>query len=115
MIERLCKNCGTTFPQYNTLVTICGKCAYNRYTKPKKPINKFGKRAQEYNEWRINVAIPYLNQKFGHKCNRCGRTSNLDVDHIKTRGSRPDLKMELTNLQWLCRSCHIAKTQLGET
>lgn len=110
MIERLCKSCGTTFPQYSTLVTICGRCAYNRYNKPRKAITKYGRRAQEYSEWRITVAIPYLDEKFGHRCSNCGATDGLEVDHILTRGSRPDLKTELSNIQWLCGKCHHLKT-----
>lgn len=106
----MCRNCFRTFPQYNTTVTLCQVCAYNKYKKPGKPISKIGKRTKEYNEWRINVAIPYLDKTYGHKCNNCGATGALDIDHIKPRGSNPQLKMQLNNIQYLCRSCHIKKT-----
>lgn len=43
MIERLCKDCGRAFAQYNTTQTICQKCAYNRYAKPRKAIKRIGK------------------------------------------------------------------------
>lgn len=110
MIERLCKECGKSFPQYNTTVTICQVCAFNRYSKPAKPITRIGKRTKEYNKWRLESAVPYLDNKYGHKCAICGADGKLDVDHIKKRGSHPELKMELTNVRWLCRPCHVKET-----
>lgn len=77
--------------------------------KPKKAIKKKGKHTIEYELWRDNVAIPYLERK-GHKCVKCGATGKLDVDHIKNRGSHYALKMSLTNVQYMCRDCHIRKT-----
>ena len=37
-------------------------------------------------------------------------TQNPDVDHIKNKGSHPELASDLKNLQYLCRGCHRAKT-----
>lgn len=68
-----------------------------------------GKRAKEYDLWRREVAIPYLDKQ-GHVCALCGKDGALDIDHIKKRGSHPELKMELTNLRYLCRDCHIKVT-----
>lgn len=108
MIEKMCKQCSRTFPQYNTAQSLCGVCSFNKYFKDKKqkPITKRGKRQVEYEKWRDTVAIPYLKQQYGYKCDWCGATDQLDVDHIKPRGSRPDLKMELSNVRFLCRKCH---------
>lgn len=110
MIEKLCKNCNKSFPQYNTAVTLCQVCAFNKYNKPNKPITKIGKRTKEYDKWRREVAIPYLDEKFGRLCVYCGATERLDINHIKTRGSRPDLKMEITNIEYACRLCHTKLT-----
>lgn len=90
---------------------VCGKRAYSNYCarhKPRKPITKQGKRYREYEQWKRTIAIPFLDESFGHVCDweGCGATENLDVDHIKTRGSRPDLKMNLTNIRYLCRYHH---------
>ena len=110
MLENLCKNCGRSFPRYNTTVTICQVCAYNKYTKPNKPIAKRGKKSKEYDDWRINVAIPYLDKQYGHRCAICGVDGKLDIDHIQKRGSHPELKMQITNVRYLCRNCHIKET-----
>jgi len=84
--------------------------------KPSKPIqakkrmNPVGKQTRRYTAFRNNVAYPALVERDSERCAMCGKTNiPLDVDHIKKRGSHPELKYELTNLQLLCRSCHNAK------
>lgn len=95
-----CKYCGETthYPF---------QCRLN--PKPRKRIKQKGKNTLKYEKWRDTVAKPYLDS-LGHRCVLCGNTQHLDVDHIKTRGSRADLKMVLTNVQYLCRDCHRMKT-----
>ena len=91
----------------------CGKRAYSEYClqhKKRKPITKYGKEAKRYTEFRKEVAIPYLDRQFGHKCRMCSRTDGLELDHIHSRGSRPELKYQISNLQWLCFDCHRKKT-----
>lgn len=78
--------------------------------KPRKPIKQKGKRSIAYEAWRDHVARPYLDEAFGHRCVDCGATEGLDVAHIKTRGSRADLKMVLSNVQYKCRDCHNAES-----
>lgn len=45
-----------------------------------------------------------------YRCVKCGKAGRLEVDHIRPlrRGGAP---WDLTNLQTLCRACHIAKTR----
>lgn len=78
------------------------------FHKPRKPIKKKGKRTLEYEEWRDNIAKPYLDKKYGHICSKglCNITTGLDVDHIIKRGSHPELKMSLSNVRYLCRPHH---------
>ena len=83
--------------------------------KPRKAIRKKGKATIKYELWRDTVAIPYLNETFGRVCAACGgeRCNNLqlDVDHIQNRGSHSELKMTLSNVQYLGRyPCHYEKT-----
>lgn len=106
MKPRACKSCGG---EWHT--------AFNCPLRPRKGfVNKvklmkpIGRQGLKYNQFRNNVAYPYLVEKYGEQCNSCGRSDlPLDVDHIKKRGSRPDLKYDLNNLQLLCRSCHAKK------
>lgn len=84
--------------------------------KPRKAIKKKGKRTLEYEQWRDEVAIPYLDKTTGRVCQvcfgaRCGNRQ-LDVDHIKNRGSHYKLRMSLHNIQYLGREpCHRLKTE----
>ncbi|MCB1516116.1 MAG: HNH endonuclease [Hyphomicrobiaceae bacterium] len=41
---------------------------------------------------------------------RCGSTIRLIADHILERRDRPELELELTNVETLCQACHNAKT-----
>lgn len=97
---------------------VCNKRCYGEYCfqhKPRKAIKQKGKRTLEYEAWRDTVARPYLIKKYGRVCAACGgkRCGNkqLDVDHIKNRGSHYHLRMSLDNVQLLGRfPCHREKT-----
>lgn len=41
-------------------------------------------------------------------------TPATDVDHILTVHTRPDLRLDLSNLQSLCKECHSRKTSLED-
>lgn len=105
-----CKHCGA-------LGHYAFQCFYRRkvVAKVKRRIRSFGKQSVEYMIWRDTVAIPYLIETYGYKCASCGKEEHLDVDHIKGRGSHPELKMEVTNVQFLCRRCHRIKTDRIKT
>ena len=80
----------------------------------RKPMKRIGKQGRKYQDFRNTVAYPYLIARYGEKCADCGaKEVQLDVDHILKRGSHPELKYELTNLQLLCRPCHDRKDNLG--
>lgn len=104
MKQILCSNCGSN-KHYQTFCTW----------KKRKPIAKKGKRTIEYEAWRDIIARPYLIKKYGEVCAACGgaRCGNkqLDVEHKKNRGSHPELKMVLSNVQLMGRfPCHYEKT-----
>lgn len=47
---------------------------------------------------------------YGRKCQACGATdTQIHVDHIKPRYHFPELQLELSNLQILCRDCNFGK------
>jgi hypothetical protein len=59
----------------------------------------------------------------GNKCNTCGSTDNLEIDHIDWRLKTLDMARqwcsdlyfeELKKCQLLCNSCHIAKSKIDK-
>lgn len=78
--------------------------------KPKKNKNKTNKKdfylSSEWEELRYNTL-----KKHGRKCMVCFRTNlELHVDHIKPRSRYPELELEASNLQVLCRDCNKGKS-----
>ena len=109
MFMNMSKTC-----QYET----CERGCYGEFClmhKKRKAIPKKGKQTILYEEWRDEQARPYLIKKYGEVCAECkgARCGNkqLDIDHIKSRGSNYNLKFSLTNVQFLgSHPCHFEKT-----
>jgi len=55
----------------------------------------------------------------GAMCACCGRDQNtgaiLQVDHIKPRSKYPELSLDFSNLQVLCKECNFGKSNTDET
>lgn len=99
-MKHICKLCKTTFYSWSTIQSKCHKC------QPK--IKQIGKQTIKYEKWLNEICKPFLISKYGYRCTYCGLAEgNLDVHHKITRGSRPKLKMDLYNVVFCCRSCHI--------
>lgn len=126
-VQRMCKDCGRSIIVWSSVQTRCAKCqkARSKAKPPKplqrstKPIKKIGKETLKYNAWRDKVAKPYLDKKYGIKCDNCGayphqkddgEYTRHDVAHKKTRGARHDLKFDVKNVRYLCRICHGKET-----
>jgi len=129
MIERLCLNCHKVIKPLAKVkrkdhcqcylqspVNIVKKPSLSigrtsvRPIRRNRSIKQIGKGTIKYNQWRDSVAKPYLFTQ-GNFCAICGKASkHLDVDHIKKRGSHPQLKMNIDNVRLVCRSCHIKIT-----
>lgn len=66
------------------------------------------------NEWkrvRYQAIIQY-----GRTCMCCGTTSGeIHVDHIKPVSLYPELRLDITNLQILCRDCNLGKSNIDLT
>lgn len=54
----------------------------------------------------------------GRRCMCCGATPDdgivLHVDHIKPRSKYPELELDISNLQILCRDCNLGKSNIYE-
>lgn len=58
-------------------------------------------------------------RKYGAICQCCGCRGTpknpIHVDHIKPRSRWPELQLEFSNLQVLCRKCNLGKSYLDTT
>lgn len=77
----------------------------------KKPPKAFYQ-SWEWKELRYKVLV-----KYGAVCMVCGATKETDricVDHIKPRSKYPELALDEDNLQVLCNSCNMGKSNKHE-
>lgn len=95
-----------------------GDCKTSKYNS-RKVKSKIDKRkgksgvnfysSKEWRELRVKALV-----KYGRKCCLCGRGVEdgiiLHVDHIKPRSKRPDLELDISNLQILCEDCNLGKS-----
>jgi 5-methylcytosine-specific restriction protein A len=57
---------------------------------------------------------PQVLLEAAHTCAQCGHVQRrLEVDHIVKHNGDPRLFWDPANLQALCPTCHLAKTQRG--
>lgn len=58
-------------------------------------------------------------RSYGRICMRCKAVPkqryNLHIDHIKPRSKYPELELEFSNLQVLCKPCNTKKADTDET
>jgi 5-methylcytosine-specific restriction endonuclease McrA len=92
---------------------------YNRYLKEPTLINdkQFRDEFRQHWRWHIirDVAINKWKRESNGACNGCGKILDPDfdeihVDHIKPKSVHRHLYYYLPNLQILCRSCNIDKS-----
>lgn len=65
----------------------------------------------------LSVRYAVLSER-GGKCECCGASAKdgvkLQVDHIKPRSKYPELELEKSNLQVLCKACNMGKSNRHE-
>ena len=50
-------------------------------------------------------------ERDGYRCRVCGKAGRLEVDHVVRMEDSPGIDpYDVSNLQAICRGCHIAKT-----
>lgn len=58
-------------------------------------------------------------EKYGNRCQCCGARPEdgiaLHVDHVVPRSKKPELALDLNNLQILCEDCNIGKLNQWDT
>lgn len=81
--------------------------------QPQQPDVNFYE-SREWRELRYRALVLH-----GGACQCCGATAKdgvrLHVDHIKPRSLWPSLELQITNLQVLCESCNLGKSNKDAT
>ena len=89
---------------------FCGNPLHDRrkiYCNPDHA-NKFWEECNYWVETWFNIRVKAL-KRDDYKCVKCGETTSLEVDHIvEVADGGP--QFELSNLQTLCKKCHLKKT-----
>lgn len=60
------------------------------------------------NEW-LSLKKRVMKEQ-DNKCVECGATRDLQVDHIQSRYHHPELELEYSNCQIMCRDCNMSKS-----
>lgn len=90
--------------------------AFKKYSEPKKAKKIKGivyERTGFYwtPEWR-QLRLRVF-RSYGRKCQKCGNTKRLHIDHVKARSRFPELELCFFNLQVLCEVCNVEKSNLN--
>lgn len=80
---------------------------------PYKP----GMKSNEFYSTREWIELRYKTfVKYGKICQCCGaKDVTLHVDHIKPRSKYPELELSIDNLQVLCETCNVGKSNKDVT
>ena len=87
---------------------------------PNDTVSRATPSRQEFYDSRAWLALRYRALLLhGRRCMCCGATAAegaiIHVDHIKPRSLFPDLELEISNLQVLCKDCNLGKSNRDET
>lgn len=113
----ICLKCKKTLKLHKQKGYCSKKCLLiwepvKRKIKPPK-IKKISSKFYDSDKWR-DLRYRVL-KKHGRKCMVCFRTNiELHVDHIKPISKYPELSLEQSNLQVLCRDCNLGKSNKDE-
>jgi len=92
--------------------------------KAKRVLRKYGLLPDEmsfgatsfYNSDAWRQARYRVIKRHGRVCMACGVTSGeMHVDHIKPRSKFPELELDQSNLQILCKDCNLGKSNKDQT
>lgn len=113
---KYCKHCWKL--NENSLLKYCYEHKHLNKTlnsQPRKSINKVSsKRKERIKSWdsEKSLFLEIWNER-EHKCVECGKylaeAKAHNFSHIKSKWSRPDLRLDKNNIEILCFRCHFKK------
>lgn len=118
-----CKHCGAENQHYSTFCMKAPKKAIKASVtqlkrtplpRPTKPIKKKGKVSKQWERTRAKWFLTH--SQVYYACYICGKRMNpseTQLDHVKSRSSRPDLRFSLDNLKPICMADNMRKGSLS--
>lgn len=119
--EEPCRGCGKSNYIQNKTHHLCQDCVYKKNHGGKSQFEVYSERQRakkvvikSTGERKVHLEIW---DERPHFCQHCGVNLERFVDskgrpiphlfsHIKSKGSRPDLRLEKSNFELLCPDCH---------
>jgi len=74
-----------------------------KVNQPRKPRGGKSRNTFQYREWKKSILL-----RDGNKCVRCKSKNRLDAHHIISWIDDENLRLDISNGETLCRSCHMA-------
>lgn len=127
VVQKICLRCRKEFTPIPGLhankIGLCSKACKKRDKKlnrlrarQKKNLARKLSRTEFYEsrEW-LSIRYDAL-KTYGRICMLCKTVDGqMHVDHIKPRSKYPELELEFSNLQILCRACNLGKSNTDDT
>ncbi len=93
---RPCKRCGENHYIYNRMKWLCKDCDTETIKERRGDLQSL---------------FTEIWQERPHVCVKCGKSLGdepkaIFFSHIRSRGARPDLKLDKNNIELLCSACH---------
>ena len=114
-MSKICKTCW--WVTENPLLKYCKKCTYENsfYNLKQTRINIISNKKKERikNWWSEKDLFKEIREERWHNCNECWKylqeAKAHNFSHIKSKWSRPDLRLDKSNIEILCFRCHFKK------
>lgn len=106
-----CKDCWKKRDHDNALISRCMDCQYKKQNIKRKAVKKISdKRKKRLSEYSEKDMFKEIWQERNHNCEECWKylreAKAHNFSHIKSKWSRPDLRMDKDNIKILCFRCH---------
>lgn len=109
-----CMQCGRETLLANVTRQLCGDCNYKRLHGGQSRYAVARARQPKKQKRRSTGELAVFREIWTerpHVCNRCGRPLGEELkvsyfSHIKSKGARPDLRLDKNNIELLCTACH---------
>jgi hypothetical protein len=97
--------------KYEARPCVCCKQSHYIYNRMKWLCKECDKKTGKERRGDLKSLFMEIWEEREHVCAKCGKSLGdepkvIFFSHIRSRGARPDLKMDKDNIELLCSACH---------